>query len=216
MPHQHHRQRFVRPSKTGGGQFGPDGTNHQAAASGGFAGSALHTVAAGGAGASANAGGSGGKVQWASPIVVPAAAAKTVGTHAASGTPKAAPAIRSTRAMALVVGIHAPASKLVIGDVIGIAGQVRECWNCSKPGHYKGECPVAYGREGKPLPGWDKDGERKPGAWNGDEPKKATYKAWVRFLSDKNNFPSGQAEVAGLREAATLADFQERADNARP
>jgi hypothetical protein len=181
----------------------------------GSGGSLKHAAAVAGATApGASAGGGGTKVQWANPVVAAPSGAKSTGTQPTARATKPAPA--ATRAGALLVGIHSPVSKMVIGDHIGIEGPPRTCWTCSKPGHYKGECPVAYGRIGKALPGWDKDGDRKTGAWNGDEPKKATYKAWVRFLSDKNNFPSGQAEVAGLRDAATLSSFQERADNARP
>ena len=55
-----------------------------------------------------------------------------------------------------------------------------------------------------------------PAEWNGDEPKRANYKAWVTLFMDARVFPSGQAEVSGVRSAPILDYFMERARNARP
>jgi len=109
-----------------------------------------------------------------------------------------------------------PASSDVIGTKLGIAGPGQPCWSCRKPGHSAGECPLAYGKAGTTLPGWDKKGDKVPAEWNGDEPKRATYKAWVTLFMDARVFPSGQAEVSGVRSAPILDYFMERARNARP
>ena len=134
----------------------------------------------------------------------PAAAGSTGGTPRSKGTPRG-----------MKVGVHLPASIDVVGDCIGIPGPTMPCWNCKQQGHSQGECPVAYGRLGHALPGWDKDGVKIPAAWHADEPKRATYKAWLSFFKNKRIFSSGQAERSGLRNAPTLDQFQERADNAR-
>ena len=45
-------------------------------------------------------------------------------------------------------------------------------------------------------------------------PKKATYKSWVKFIEDNNNFPRG-AVAAKIPEFPKLEDFKEQADKAR-
>jgi len=109
---------------------------------------------------------------------------------------------------------HSPVSRDIVGDEVGLEPPGTICWVCNKTGHYRGECSVEYGRLGRPLPGFDKNGNRKPGMWNDDTPKRATYALWVKFLQDPNNFPSGQAELPGLKGAPGIAEFQERALNA--
>ena len=118
----------------------------------------------------------------------------------------------------LLVGMHFPASKQIVGTHIGINGPVKNCWACSKVGHFRGECPGEYGKLGlgQALPGWDRDGAKIPGAWNGDEPRRKTFVAWVAFLTNRAVYPSGGAVGSGLRGAPDLAAFQERAANARP
>jgi hypothetical protein len=71
-------------------------------------------------------------------------------------------------------------------------------------------------KAGTALPGWDKKGDKVPAEWKGDEPKRATYKAWVTLFMDARAFPSGQAEVSGVRSASILDFFMERVGNARP
>ena len=63
------------------------------------------------------------------------------------------------------------------------------------------------------MPGWDKNGKRVTGAWNKnpEEPKRATYRQWAKFLTDKANFPSGQAEFAALQDAPDMDEYKERA-----
>ena len=112
--------------------------------------------------------------------------------------------------------IHAPLSKQIIGDKIGVEPPGSKCWGCNRTGHFKGECPVEWGKAFKPLPGWDLKGERKLAEWNGEEPKKATFVAWVKFLQSKDNFPAGCAVAANVQDAPELGHYQERAKNARP
>ena len=116
----------------------------------------------------------------------------------------------------LVIFKHAPVSKEIIGTVIGRDEPPTTCWECNTTGHFKGECPVAWGRAGRPLPGWDKNGKRIPGAWNKkpNEPKRETHKQWVKFLMDKKNFPSGQAEIAALEDAPDMSEYKQRAREA--
>ena len=120
------------------------------------------------------------------------------------------------RAGGITFQVHMPASSDVIGTKLGIAGPGQPCWSCRKPGHSAGECPLAYGKAGTTLPGWDKKGDKVPAEWSGDEPKRATYKAWVTLFLDARVFPSGQAEVSGVCSAPILDYFMERARNARP
>ena len=110
--------------------------------------------------------------------------------------------------------VNAPLSKDILGDVIGLDGPGVACWECGTQGHYKGECALAWGRLGRPLPGWDKNGKKKPGDWNKAEPKRKTYGAWVKFLEDVGNFPAGGAEFLALTDAPDLDRFKERARSA--
>ena len=129
-----------------------------------------------------------------------------------AGAPRVA---KPARISPVMVGVHFPTSKEVIGDMIGIEGPRMPCWDCKQQGHSAGECPAAYGRLGKPLPGWDKDGRRIAAAWHNAEPRRATYKAWLTFFGDRTVFASGRAQLSRVRNAPTLDQFQERADNAR-
>ena len=45
-------------------------------------------------------------------------------------------------------------------------------------------------------------------------PKKATYKSWVKFIDDTNNFPHGAVAVK-IPESPRLEDFKEQVDKAR-
>jgi hypothetical protein len=72
-------------------------------------------------------------------------------------------------------------------------------------------------RKGRHCPArMGQDRGQGPAEWNGDEPKRATYKAWVTLFMDARVFPSRQAEVSGVRSAPILDFFMERARNARP
>jgi hypothetical protein len=117
------------------------------------------------------------------------------------------------------LGVHIPCSKAIVGPEIGIEGPGRtfKCWTCDAVGqHYKGECPVAWGKLGKTLPGFDKDGDKLTRAWNDDVPKRKTYDKWVKFLKDADNYPAGEAVPANVRDAPDMAQFEDRAANARP
>ena len=114
-------------------------------------------------------------------------------------------------------GVHAPCSKTIVGETIGLDGPGPNftCWGCNTAGgHFKGECPTLWGQRGKPLPGFNKDGDREPGAWNGDEPKRATFKKWVSFLEDSDNFAAGVVP-ANFPGAPELDAFKDRAASAR-
>ena len=89
---------------------------------------------------------------------------------------------------------------------------------CNKAGHYKGECLEEYGKLGpnQALPVWDRNGDKIPACWNGDEPKRKTFGLWLTFFASRAVFPSGGAVGSGLRGAPDLAAFKERAANARP
>ena len=83
-----------------------------------------------------------------------------------------------------------------------------ECHRCGEKGHWKGECPVFWGEQGKPLPGWKKNGKKDRAGWDGDNPTKATFKAWLQFV--KENF-SGGSQAASLDGAPDITDYQDRA-----
>ena len=115
-------------------------------------------------------------------------------------------------------GVHIPCSKAVVGTELGVEGPgpTFVCWGCKqRAGHYKGECPEAWGKKGKPLPGYDKDGVRTTKGWHDDVPRKRTYVKWVEFLKDTDNYPAGGAVPANVQDAPELAAFEERAINAR-
>ena len=105
-----------------------------------------------------------------------------------------------------------------MGTELGVEGPgpTFVCWGCKqRAGHYKGECPEAWGKKGKPLPGYDKDGVRTTKGWHDDVPRKRTYVKWVEFLKDTDNYPAGGAVPANVQDAPELAAFEERAINAR-
>ena len=115
-------------------------------------------------------------------------------------------------------GVHIPCSQAIVGDELGIDGPPSHytCYTCKERAvHYKGECPVAWGNHGTPLPGHNKDGARVPSDWNSDTPKKATYKRWVKFLKNSSNYPAGQAVASNATGAPDMAAFEDRAANAR-
>jgi hypothetical protein len=118
----------------------------------------------------------------------------------------------------LTFGVHAPCSKTIVGEHIGLDGPGGNftCWGCrlTGAGHFKGECPVFWGSKGKPLPGFNVAGDREPGEWNGNEPKRAAFKKWVTFLEDTDNF-AADVEPANFPGAPDLDAFKDRAAHAR-
>jgi hypothetical protein len=140
----------------------------------------------------------------------------TVSVARGGSAPTAAPpSTKTKRTRDVVIQVHMPVLADIIGTKIGLAGPLLPCWSCQKKGHSQGECPLAYGKLGIALPGWDLKGNKVSGEWNPNEPKRATYKAWVALFQDTTAFPSGQAEHSGVRSAPPLGHFQERADHAR-
>ena len=59
---------------------------------------------------------------------------------------------------------HSPVSRDIVGDEVGLEPPGTICWVCNKTGHYRGECSVEYGRLGRPLPGFDKNGKLVTGS----------------------------------------------------
>jgi len=108
---------------------------------------------------------------------------------------------------------HIPLSPDIVGDHLGVAG-APFCTKCRRGNHYFGECPVEWGKIGKPLPGFVDDGTRIDKAWCQNEPIKSTVKLWVKFLQDKANFNNNDPIVAGVDGAPGLAEFQGRVDTA--
>ena len=105
-----------------------------------------------------------------------------------------------------------------MGTEIGIDGPGKgfKCWTCHAVGeHYKGECPLAWSKLGTALPGFSKDGDKLTRAWHDDVPRRKTYAKWVEFLKDPANYPAGEAVPANVRDAPDMAQFEDRAANAR-
>ena len=161
-----------------------------------------------------------GRVHGAAPIATSGGSGGGSTTVSVAGGGSAStPAPQSTktkRTRGVVIQVHMPVSADIIGTKIGLVGPQLPCWSCQKRGHSQGECPLAYGKLGIALPGWDLKGNKVSSEWNPNEPKRATYKAWVALFQDTTAFPSGQAEHSGVRSAPPLGHFQERADHARP
>ncbi len=90
----------------------------------------------------------------------------------------------------------------------------RSCGTTSKPAgfHPSAECPLRWGKEGTPLPGFRADGSRESGAWtkNGKEPIKATIQAWINFVEDVSNWRNVVPVAAGVQGGVTLEDFKRR------
>ena len=146
----------------------------------------------------------------------PSAAVAAGGGGGSGGGAGAKPQGPTAGANRLTIQKHAPVSEAIIGRVIGIAAPASTCWECNVAGHYKGECPVAWGRLGHALPGWTKDGQRKAADWSNGEPRRKTYKEWVRFLRDSTCFPAGKAEFVALVDAPDMDKYLERARVAPP
>jgi hypothetical protein len=103
-----------------------------------------------------------------------------------------------------------PCSPSIVGSSLGVAG-APPCKLCSGgQAHYHGECPLQWGRAGKPLPGFQTDGTRITAEWNKNEPIQKTVRAWVKFLSDASNFTVLNPTPAGVAGAPGLAEFKSR------
>ena len=117
--------------------------------------------------------------------------------------------------------VHCPFSETIVGNSIGRRPAAGPCWTCNVvgPGHYKGECPVALGRDNRPLPGWTINGIKKLSEWtpNKQELRRMTYTKWIKFLTDKANFPNkqfihpaparGQHDIFFLRQNALFLKY---------
>ena len=141
----------------------------------------------------------------------------TVSAAGGGSTPSPAPSpSMSKRTCGVVFQVHMPVSADISGNKIGLSGPQLPCWSCNQKGHSQGECPLAYGKLGIALPGWDLKGNKVQSAWHINEPMRVTWKAWVAFFQNTAAFPSGQAEHCGVRGAPPRKFFEERAANARP
>ena len=138
--------------------------------------------------------------------------ASSGGTKSASGAGTG----QAANPAAMMYRVHCPFSETIVGNSIGRRPAAGPCWTCNVvgPGHYKGECPVALGRDNRPLPGWTINGIKKLSEWtpNKQELRRMTYTKWIKFLTDKANFPNkqfihpaparGQPDIFFLRQNA--------------
>ena len=76
---------------------------------------------------------------------------------------------------------------------------------CRESGHGNGECSAFRGSSDKR---WTKKGEKSKKAWEGDNPKKGTFKLWVQLIKDK--FVDG-GEPADPEGAPSFSDSNDRA-----
>jgi hypothetical protein len=106
------------------------------------------------------------------------------------------------------LGVTLPCSEGVIGPHLGIPGPAFQCHHCEEEGHWKGECPVYWGSLNKPLPGWKADGKKDKKAWDGENPKKETFKDWVKFI--RANFENN-GQPARVDGAPAFDDYKDRA-----
>ena len=103
----------------------------------------------------------------------------------------------------------------MVGKTLGTSSVSGSCWGCSEQGHAQIECPKLWADSGRQLPGFSKNGKRLKDKWKDGDPTRATYKEWVAFITDTDNFPDGQGKTR-FTEAPTLEHFKERARKAPP
>ena len=113
------------------------------------------------------------------------------------------------------LGRFLPFSATVVGKTLGTSSVSGSCWGCSEQGHAQIECPKLWADSGRQLPGFSKNGKRLKDKWKDGDPTRATYKEWVAFITDTDNFPDGQGKTR-FPEAPTLEHFKERARKAPP
>lgn len=97
-----------------------------------------------------------------------------------------------------------PASKEVIGAALGIAPPSARCKYCQNTGHFHSDCPIGWARRGHTLPGFNRNGKKVPSAWDGDNPTKDTFAAWMRFWKDTTAYENGPAVRDGAPDLAAL------------
>ena len=103
-----------------------------------------------------------------------------------------------------------PSSDTIIGPHLGVAGPSFACHHCQEEGHWKGECPAYWASIDSPLPGWKKDGRKDKKAWDGANPKKETFKQWLKFIKDHFE---GHGQPARVDGAPSYDDYKDRAAN---
>jgi hypothetical protein len=122
----------------------------------------------------------------------------------------APPAGAAKAASRYTLGVTLPSSDTIIGPHLGVAGPSFACHHCNEEGHWKGECPLYWASLDLPLPGWKKDGKKDKKAWDRANPKKETFKQWLKFIKD--NF-DGKGEPARVDGAPSYDDYKDRAAN---
>ena len=115
----------------------------------------------------------------------------------------------------LCMGFHFPFSTDLLGPTIGQTPRATTCSRCFSTSHFRGECPLDWADNGRPLPGFSRNGKRLVAKWNGAEPKRATFVEWLNFIADKHNFP-GVGSPAMFVGAPGLSEFRDRAKKALP
>ena len=78
----------------------------------------------------------------------------------------------------------------------------------SRRGTGKANAPFFGAVKESRFRGWKLDGKKDKKAWEGDNPKKETYKLWVQFIKD--NYENGGWQ-AGLEGAPDFDDYKDRA-----
>jgi len=115
---------------------------------------------------------------------------------------------RPHRALRCAFGSHIPCSSAVVGTALGLSVMTDlPCGFCAGPSHLPGECPTAWGAAGRPLPGFDIDGDKDDSMWIDQNPTFECYRLWTAFLADRHNFPNG-ASPADFEHAPTLESFR--------
>lgn len=136
------------------------------------------------------------------------------------GTPEAGkgqPAANkdSGKKMSAQIKVTIPCSPGVVGTYLGARPPATACHNCERSGHWKADCPKAWGEAGCALPGFSARGNRLLARWEGDNPTKETFKEWVKFIEDSENFPKG-ARQAPLDNSPDLQRFKTAARRGVP
>jgi hypothetical protein len=181
--------------------------------------SSLSTSAGGGAAAGSAASGGSSTTPAASSRTVAAAPSPAGGGGSAPGRgggagkgnrSRSAPPANAQAKVRYALGVTLPSSESIIGPHLGIPGPAFSCHHCGEDGHWRGECPAFWGSKDLPLPGWRRNGKKDRNAWEGENPKKETFKAWVKFIKDNFENNGQPARVDG---APAFNDYKDRAVN---